>query len=60
MVYSFFIKLPVCYLEHLDPLGLRNANRLKIWVGGYKLNRFLMAVYCKRRGWYRVHLSIIS
>jgi hypothetical protein len=28
------MKLSSCYLEHLDSLGLRHANRLKSWVGG--------------------------
>jgi hypothetical protein len=32
---QLFIKLSSCYLEHLDFLGLRHANRLKSWVGGY-------------------------
>jgi hypothetical protein len=28
------VKLSLCYLEHLDCLGLIHANRLKSWVGG--------------------------
>jgi hypothetical protein len=30
------MKLSSCYLEHLDSLGLRYANRLKSWVGGFR------------------------
>jgi hypothetical protein len=31
------MKLSSCYLEHLDSLGLRHANRLNSKVGGYIL-----------------------
>jgi hypothetical protein len=29
------MELSAYYLEHLDSLGLRHANWLKSWVGGY-------------------------
>jgi hypothetical protein len=36
---QLFVKLCLCYLEHLDSLGFRHANRLKSWVVGYTCYR---------------------
>jgi hypothetical protein len=40
------MKLFSCYLEHLDSLGLRHANRLKSWVGGCSKENFKLFVLC--------------
>jgi hypothetical protein len=40
------MKLSSCCLEHLDCLGLRHANRLKNWVGGFKLGLTQFSLTC--------------
>jgi hypothetical protein len=40
------MKLSSCYLEHLHSVGLEHANRLKSWVGGYKLYVLYSVRWC--------------
>jgi hypothetical protein len=43
---QMFIKQSLCYLENLDSLGLRHANRLKSWVGGYMSHQLFFISLC--------------